>query len=119
MRLLQVALRAEAQERAAAFYTALLGAPPAGRFGPLLFFRIGDVRLLFEEGAAPALIYLEVPDLHAALAALPDGAAVVEAPRRIFVHPDDALGPERAEEWHGAFRDPEGNTVVLVALVRS
>lgn len=118
MRILQVALRAEDQERAAAFYTALLGRPPAARYGPLLFFRVGEVRLLFEEGVEPALIYLEVPELERALAALPQGTEVLQEPRRIFVHPDDALGPIRAEEWHAALRDPEGNTVVLVELRR-
>jgi methylmalonyl-CoA/ethylmalonyl-CoA epimerase len=113
--MLQVALAAEDQDRAAAFYSELLGTPPAGRFGSLLFFRVGEVRLLLEAGAPAALIYLLVPDLDAALAALPEGAVIVERPRRIFVHPDDSLGPAGTEEWHAAFRDPEGNSVVFVA----
>ena len=115
MNLLQVALRGEDLDRAAAFYTELLGTPPAGRFGPLLFFRLGEVRLLVEQGAGAALIYLQVPDLGAAMDGLPPGTQVLEQPRLIHTHTDDALGPAGAEEWHAALRDPEGNTVVLVA----
>jgi methylmalonyl-CoA/ethylmalonyl-CoA epimerase len=115
MKLLQVALRGEDLDRAAAFYTALLGVGPAGRFGPLLFFRLGEVRLLIEQGASPALIYLFVDDLHDAMRRLPDAAEVVEHPRLIYTHSDDSLGPKGLEEWHAGLRDTEGNTVVLVA----
>lgn len=115
MKLLQVALRGENLDRASAFYTELLGVPPAGRFGPLLFFRLGGVRLLVEQDASPALIYLWVEDLHDAMRRLPASAEVIEHPRLIYTHSDDSLGPTGAEEWHAALRDPEGNTVVLVA----
>ena len=118
MELLQVALHADDLDRAAAFYTRLLGAEPAGRFEPpgLLFFRAGRIRLLFERGAPPALVYLQVPDLAEALARVPDSAEPLGDPQRIFTHPADSLGPAGTEEWHAGFRDPDGNLVVLVAL---
>jgi methylmalonyl-CoA/ethylmalonyl-CoA epimerase len=119
MKLLQVALRAENLDRAAAFYSELLGVPPAARFGPLLFFRLADVRLLFEQGAGPALVYFEVPDLHEAMGRLPDSAEVIEHPRLIYTHSDNALGPAGAEEWHAGIRDPEGNTVVFIAYTHA
>jgi methylmalonyl-CoA/ethylmalonyl-CoA epimerase len=119
MELLQVALRASDLDRTARFYEQLLGVPPTGRFDPpgLLFFRLGDSRLLFEERAPAALVYVRVPDLEEALRRLPDDAERVGTPQRIFTHPDDAIGPAGADEWHAALRDPDGNLVVLVELV--
>ncbi|WP_210479390.1 VOC family protein [Naasia sp. SYSU D00948] len=118
MELLQVALHADDLDGAAAFYTQLLGSDPAGRFDPpgLLFFRVGRARLLLERGAPPGLVYLEVPDLEAALARVPESAERLGPPQRIFTHSDDALGPAGMEEWHAGIRDPDGNLVVLVAL---
>ncbi len=118
MDLLQVALHADDLDRAAAFYTQLLGSDPAGRFDPpgLLFFRVGGARLLLERGAPPALVYLEVPDLTEALARVPGSAERLGPPQLIFTHRDDSLGPAGREEWHAGIRDPDGNLVVLVAL---
>src|SRR4051794_27223288 len=119
MELLQVALRAEDLDRTARFYEQLLGQPPAARFESpgLLFFRFGDSRLLFEDRAPAALVYLRVPDLEEALARLPDSAELLGPPQRIFTHHDDALARAGADEWHAAIRDPDGNLVVLVELV--
>jgi methylmalonyl-CoA/ethylmalonyl-CoA epimerase len=119
MELLQVALRSEDLDRTARFYEQLLGERPAARFESpgLLFFRFGNSRLLFEERAPAALVYIRVPDLEAALARVPDGAERVGAPQLIFTHPDDAIGPAGTEEWHAAIRDPDGNLVVFVELV--
>src|SRR5213078_3332339 len=49
-RLVQVALRATDLDRAAAFYSELLGVEPSGRFEPpgLLFFDLDGVRLLLD-----------------------------------------------------------------------
>ena len=67
MRLVQVALRANDLERAAAFWSDLLGAEPTGRFEPpgLLFFDLDGTRLLLESNAPPSMLYVEVPDLRA------------------------------------------------------
>ncbi|HCN23486.1 MAG TPA: methylmalonyl-CoA epimerase, partial [Arthrobacter bacterium] len=55
MRLIQVAQRAHDLQRAAAFYSQLLGVQPAAVYDPpgLLFFDLDGVRLLLERGAPP------------------------------------------------------------------
>ncbi|MDW4571905.1 VOC family protein [Microbacterium sp. M3] len=115
MRLVQVAQHADDLERAAGFYRALLGTPPAAVFDPpgLLFFDLDGVRLLLERGAPSALIYLRVDDMDAALARVAD-AEVVTPPRVIFTHDDDTLGPAGHDEWQAFVKDPDGNTVGLV-----
>ena len=86
MEILQVAQHADDLDRAAAFYEMLLGGPPAGRFEPgLLFFNVGRSRLLLEQAAASALVYLEVDDVHATLDRLrASGVEVVSEPQRDF-----------------------------------
>jgi len=118
MRVIQIAQRAVDLERATAFYSELLGAPPLARFDPpgLVFFDVGGVRLLLERGAPSTLIYLEQPDLHAALSRFEKaGVKVVARPQLIFTHPDATLGPAGTEEWMAFIEDSEGNTVGLVS----
>ena len=118
MRLAQVALRATDLDRAEAFWSDLLGTPPTGRFEPpgLLFFDLEGTRLLLE-GAAPAsMLYLEVPDVRAALDRLAGRVTVVTEPHAIFTHEDDALGPAGTTEWQAFVTDPEGNQVALVSF---
>lgn len=118
MRLIQVAQRAEDLDRAAAFYSALLGTAPQAVFDPpgLLFFDLGGVRFLLERGAPPSLIYLEVPDIRALMPELEArGVEVVAAPQVIFSHGDSRLGPAGTDEWMAFIRDSEGNTVGLVS----
>ena len=112
MELLQVAQHADDLDRAAAFYTELLGAGPVARFDPpgLLFFDLGGVRLLLDRGAPPALVYLRVDDAREFLAGLRDRGVAIEAEARL-VHTDDEglFGEPGAQEWMGFFRDSEGN----------
>ena len=118
MRLVQVALHADDLDRAAAFYAPLLGSPPTGRFDPpgLLFFRLGDSRLLLEQGAPSATIYLEVDDVRASIEDLRARDVPIEGePHVIFQHTDDSLGPAGTDEWMGFIRDSEGNLVGLVS----
>lgn len=118
MEILQVAQHADDLDRAAAFYEALLGGPPAARFDPpgLLFFNVGRSRLLLEKAAASALIYLQVDDVRATTDALrARGVEIVDAPHVIFSHTDDSLGPVGTDEWMAFIRDSEGNTVGLVS----
>lgn len=118
MRLIQVAQRAENLDRAAEFYSALLGSRPQAVFDPpgLLFFDLDGVRLLLEKGAPPSLIYLAVPDVRRRMEELEaEGFEVVAAPQVIFRHEDSRLGPEGTDEWMGFIRDSEGNTVGLVS----
>lgn len=118
MDLAQVALRADDLDRAAEFYSMLLGSEPAGRFDPpgLLFFRLGGTRLLLERGAPSSLLYLRVPDVRARVEELrAAGVAVEGEPHVIFRHDDDALGPVGHDEWQAFVRDSEGNLVGLVS----
>lgn len=113
----QIAQHAEDLDRAAEFYTKLLG-PPVGRFDPpgLLFFKLGDTRLLLERGASSALIYLHVDDVHVTVEKLrADGVTIESEPHRIFQHTDDSLGPAGKDEWMAFFRDTEDNVVGLIS----
>lgn len=120
MKLTQVAQRAEDLDRAADFYTVLLGTAPTARFDPpgLLFFDLEGVRLLLDRNAPSSLIYLHVHNVHEALERLDGIADVVSYPHVIFTHEDDSLGPAGHQEWQAFITDSEGNTVGLIAFQR-
>jgi methylmalonyl-CoA/ethylmalonyl-CoA epimerase len=117
-RLVQVALRATDLDRAAAFYSELLGEEPSGRFDPpgLLFFDLGGTRLLLEGNAPPSMLYLEVPDVRRTVEALRGRTEIVTEPHAIFTHQDDVLGPAGTTEWQAFVTDSEGNTLGLVGF---
>ena len=118
MQLVQVAQHAEDLDRAAAFYSDLLGGAPAGRFDPpgLLFFDLAGTRLLLETGAPSAVLYLRVESVRATAAALrAKGTAIETEPHVIFTHDDDTLGPAGTVEWMTFIRDSEGNLLGLVS----
>ncbi|WP_457967918.1 methylmalonyl-CoA epimerase [Arthrobacter sp. D1-29] len=118
MTLLQVAQRATDLQRAAGFYTDLLGQPPTALFDPpgLLFFDVDGVRLLLEKGAQSAVLYLRVADVRAEVERLKGlGVEIVSEPHVIFSHADSTLGPAGTDEWHAFIRDSEGNTLGLVS----
>jgi methylmalonyl-CoA/ethylmalonyl-CoA epimerase len=113
----QVAQHAGDLDRAVAFYRDVLGLPFVARFDPpgLAFFDLGATRLLLEEGAPPALLYLGVDDIDARVDALrAAGVDVVDAPHLIHRDDDGTFGPRGTEEWMAFFRDSEGNLVGLV-----
>jgi methylmalonyl-CoA/ethylmalonyl-CoA epimerase len=117
MKLIQVAQRAVDLERAAAFYSRLLGTPPTGKFDPpgLLFFDLDGVRLLLDKGAPTSLIYLGVVDVGSAVEDLrAAGAKIVQEPQLVYSHVDGSLGPAGTDEWMAFIKDSEGNTVGLV-----
>ncbi|GAA0327946.1 VOC family protein [Micropruina glycogenica] len=117
MALVQVAQYAADLDRAAAWYTTLLGRGPTARFDPpgLLFFDLDGTRLLLDGNAPSALLYLRVDDVEAEIARLEAaGVEVVTAPHAIFGHEDDTLGPAGTDEWQAFVRDSEGNTVALI-----
>ena len=117
MRLVQIAQHADDLERAAGFYTDLLGAEPTATYDPpgLLFFDLDGVRLLLDRAAPSALHYLRVDDVHATVARLAERGVTVETePHVIFSHSDDTLGPAGTDEWQAFVRDSEGNLVGLV-----
>jgi methylmalonyl-CoA/ethylmalonyl-CoA epimerase len=114
VQLLQVAQHAEDLDRAAAFYSDVLGAAPVARFDPpgLLFFDLDGVRLLLDRAVPPALLYLRVEDARAFLDSLRERGVPVEGEAHlIHTDTDGVFGPPGTEEWMGFFRDSEGNLV--------
>ena len=100
-----------------AWYRDVLGLPQLYSFGNLAFFDLGGVRLMLteEEGglASESILYLSVPDIHAAKADLEKrGVRFINAPHLIHRHEDGT------EEWMAAFEDNEGRPLQLMAQVR-
>jgi methylmalonyl-CoA/ethylmalonyl-CoA epimerase len=114
VQLLQVAQHAEDLDRAAEFYSGVLGARPIARFDPpgLLFFDLDGVRLLLDRAAPSALLYLRVDDARAFLEDLRGRGVVIAAEAAvIFTDDEGTFGPPGTQEWMGFFRDSEGNLV--------
>ena len=112
----QVAQHADDLDRATEFYTQILGLPLIARFGPLVFVDLGGTRLLLEEAAPPAMIYLRVADLQGRIGWLRDvGVDIVAEPHVIFTDTDGVFGPAGRAEWQAFIRDSEGNLLGLVA----
>jgi methylmalonyl-CoA/ethylmalonyl-CoA epimerase len=118
MQLVQVAQHADDLDRAAAYYSELLGAAPTGRFDPpgLLFFDLAGTRLLLERGAPSAVLYLRVDSVRESVERLRSAGQPIESePHVIFSHADEALGPTGTDEWQAFVRDSEGNLLGLVS----
>jgi methylmalonyl-CoA/ethylmalonyl-CoA epimerase len=116
-RLHQAAQRAEDLDRAVAFYRDTLGLRLIASFEPpgLVFFDLGDTRLLVERGAPSSLLYLGVDDLEASWADLgAAGVELVDPPHLIFRDADGPFGLPGAEEWVAFFKDSAGNLLGLV-----
>lgn len=113
----QIARRVEDLARARAFWRDLLGVPELYAFPGLAFFDLAGTRLMLRETGTrdeADILYLAVPDIaaaHAALAAR--GAGFSTAPHVIHRHPDGA------EEWMAFFKDDEGRDLALHAVVRA
>ena len=113
----QVAQHADDLERATAFYRDVVGLRHIATFDPpgLVFFDLGDgTRLMLEDPAPSAILYLEVDDIEAATARLAAaGVAFEDEPH--LINRDDAglFGAPGTEEWMVFFRDSEGNLVGL------
>ncbi|QDP97023.1 methylmalonyl-CoA epimerase [Microlunatus elymi] len=118
MEILQIAQRVTDLDRAAAWYAEFLRAEPVGRFDPpgLVFFKVGSVRLLLEQGSSSSMIYFRVDDVRSLVAdARERGVRIDTEPHVIFRHEDDALGPANTQEWMAFVRDSEDNLVGLVS----
>jgi len=114
----QVAQHVDDLERATAFYTRLLGEPPIAKFDPpgLVFFRLGDTRLLLEHGAPSAMIYLRVDDVRVTVDRLrDDGVPIAGEPHVIFTDDTGMFGPAGAQEFMAFITDSEGNLVGLAS----
>lgn len=118
MHIVQVAQFADDLDRAAAFYAELLGEPVAARVASpaRVYFNVGTTRLVLGPEAPSALVYLQVDDVPASVAAARTrGTEVVTEPHIAFTHPDDAIGPVDTDEWHAILRDSEGNLLGLIS----
>ena len=121
MRVLQIAQRAEDLDRARQWYERFLDQEAAASFDPpgLLFFVLGDVRLLLDRGAPTALHYFEVDDVRTRIEELrADGVRVTTEPHVIFSHEDGLLGAAGTDEWQAFVEDSEGNQVGLVSQLQ-
>ena len=113
----QIAQHADDLDRAVAFYGDVLGLPLIARFDPpgLVFFDLGNTRLLVERGAPSALLYLRVDDIVAARTSLIErGVTFVDEPHMIFRDDHGTFGGAGEEEWMTFFHDSEQNLVGLV-----
>jgi methylmalonyl-CoA/ethylmalonyl-CoA epimerase len=116
-RLHQVAQRAEDLDRATAFYRDVLGLRHLASYDPpgLVFFDLDGARLLLERAAPSSLLYVEVPDIDAAVEALrAKSVEIASEPHMIFADSDGTFGEAGTEEWMAFFKDTEGNLVGLV-----
>jgi methylmalonyl-CoA/ethylmalonyl-CoA epimerase len=113
----QIAQHADDLDRAAAYYRDTLGLPLIARFDPpgLVFFDLGNSRLLLEQGAPSSLLYLEVDDIDETFRDLSSaGVQFVDRPHCIHRDDEGRFGPAGTEEWMVFFRDSEQNLVGLV-----
>lgn len=118
MELHQVAQQATDLDRAVAFYTGQLGGRLMARFDPpgLAFLQLGDARLLLDQAAPSALIYLRVDDVKACTDELRAAGVPIESePHLIHRDDDGVLGAKGEEEWMAFIRDSEGNLVGLAS----
>lgn len=116
VRLRQVAQRATDLDRSIGFYQDCLGARFVARYEPpgLALLYWGDVRLLLEAAAPPALLYVGVKDIERVHQALLDkGVAFVDAPHVLFRDDEGTFGEKGEEEWAAFLRDPDGNLVAI------
>lgn len=110
----QLALPVADPDRAAAFYGEQLGLRQLYRFGALVFFDCGGVRIMLEGASgnvqpAPGVChYFTVADIDAAVATLTQrGVIFDDTPHLISRMPDHEL-------WMTFFKDPDGHQLALM-----
>lgn len=112
----QIARRVESLDNARAFWRDTLGVPELYTFPGLAFFSLGPTRLMLRETGTrdeADLLYLPVPDIAAAHAALMQrGVTFSGTPHMIHRHPDGS------EEWMAFFKDNEDRDLALHAILR-
>jgi DNA-binding CsgD family transcriptional regulator/catechol 2,3-dioxygenase-like lactoylglutathione lyase family enzyme len=119
MMLGQVARTVRSSENSRAWYRDVLGLPELYSFPGLAFFDLAGVRLMLTEedggtGPSESILYLRVPDIHAAKEELEGrGVKFMNAPHMIHRHEDGT------EEWLASFEDDEGRPLALQTQVRS
>ena len=114
----QVAQRAKDLDRAVEFYTTVLGGELIARFEPpgLAFIRLGSARLLLEQAAPSALIYLRVADVRESVSRLREAKVTIDTePHLVYADTDGTFGEKGIEEWMAFIRDSEDNLVGLAS----
>jgi methylmalonyl-CoA/ethylmalonyl-CoA epimerase len=112
----QIALTVRDADRSQAFYGDVLGLKPLDRYGPLVFFDAGNLRLMLGEGPevkpGNSCVYFRVPDIEAAHAELVrKGVAFQDGPSLIARMADHEL-------WMAFFQDPDGHQLALMTEKR-
>jgi methylmalonyl-CoA/ethylmalonyl-CoA epimerase len=110
----QIALHVTNADRAEAFYRDTLGLTRLYRFGELVFFDCGGVRLMLDGGHPPAppgftcCVYFRVENIVARFGEMKAmGASFDDEPHLVARMPDHAL-------WMTFFKDPDGNQLALM-----
>ncbi len=115
--LAQVSLLVRDADQAVAFYRDRLGLHHLFTAGELTFFDLDGVRLYLhavdDDAWRPgSILYLRVDDVAATYRLLGErGMDLAGAPHLVHTHPDGT------QEWMAFVRDPDGNTLGLLALV--
>ena len=118
MELHQIAQHADDLSRAVAFYQDILGGELIACYDPpgLAFLRLGRARLLLDQAAPSALIYLRVEDARESATHLrAEGVRIETDPHRIHVDDQGVFGEPGWQEWMTFIRDSEGNLVGLAS----
>jgi methylmalonyl-CoA/ethylmalonyl-CoA epimerase len=110
----QVSLSVDSADEAERFYSEKLGLRKLYRFGNLVFFDCGGVRLFIEQsGITPfvpssSVLYFRIPDIGFAFRELArKGVSFIDEPHLIAPMADHDL-------WMVFFRDPARNTLALM-----
>ena len=118
-RLSQVSMTAHDLERATTFYRDTLGMRHLFSVPNMAFFDCSGVRLMLgvpeagEHDHPGSVLYFDVPDLHAAHAAL------VERGGRTIGEPHFVAKLADGDYWMGFFKDSEGNTLAITSMRRA
>ena len=113
----QIAQRVQDMDRAVTFYSNVLGLRLIARFDPpgLAFFDLGATRLLLDQGAPSALLYLRVDNIVEETDRLKEAGALWESdPSVVYVDESGQFGPPGEAEIMSFFRDSESNLLALV-----
>ena len=118
-RIVQLALPTPDLNRARSFYEGVLGLPLMFETNGMLFFQLGDVRLMIGSNAQGSLepvdgstVYFDAPDLPAMAEALERKGVRFMGPAEVVQRTADG------EIQLRFFRDPDQNLLALMGLVR-
>ena len=110
----QVSLSVDSADKAERFYSEKLGLRKLYRFGNLVFFDCGGVRLFIEQSTSQpfvptgSVLYFRIPDISEAFREFSKrGVVFNDTPHLIASMEDHDL-------WMAFFNDPAGNTLALM-----